>query len=610
MNIKLILVCTILVLFAFVDTGHAKSGRRKSGGFSGWGSGSRTRTTPRPRPTQNSQTPHQQPNPGGSNPDKIGWNVPDKTPTRTNTAVRPSAPVDEHSSKTSASNVQSGYSPSGGYPRQPAANPYNTNSHPQGGQPYNPPVGQGYNPSMGQGYNPSIGQSYHPSVGQGPYNPSVGGYPSYGQSYGQPYGSPMGQVPQQTILVQGGQRAGIGQLAKEALVFAGVSAGVKAVANRLIPGGIDGRGSSSGVAPAAAAPSHTEITYNNYYNNGTAPAPAPAAGSEPAAAGAAVAAAAPAASAAPAGQPAAQPAAEASQTSQSSAGTNSAPPSNANSQDAALNNPSPLGFVTSNDDIKKLTESLAGKDTNNAFKYITINLQGQKKDDSTTDDAPEPLLDVKAEAYETPTVKAVLALHDNYEFDVKTKEIVTPEERREEAELLDKILETEVMKTTMKFLADKGYIEDDVYEFKDTMKRIWFSQFKRIDGDASSSSFETVFLAEKFDSDIIGLHDWIYYAKQEADKKLNYLGYIKEVKLGDKGAVLKVRSSLNDIVQPITTILVGASPELEFALYTMCFFTRPNNACPISIGGSEFMIIVSRINYFGKDIMISGYPDI
>ena len=71
-----------------------------------------------------------------------------------------------------------------------------------------------------------------------------------------------------------------------------------------------------------------------------------------------------------------------------------------------------------------------------------------------------------------------------------------------------------------------------------------------------------------------------YYAKQEADKKLNYLGYIKEVKLGDKGAVLKVRSSLNDIVQPITTILVGASPELEFALYTMCFFTRPNNALP------------------------------
>lgn len=137
------------------------------------------------------------------------------------------------------------------------------------------------------------------------------------------------------------------------------------------------------------------------------------------------------------------------------------------------------------------------------------------------------------EAYEIPTVKAVIALHDNYELNVKTKETVTSEERKEESELLDKILETDVMKSMMKFLADKGYIQDDEYEFKDTMKRIWFSQFKRIDGDASSSGFETVFLAEQFDSDIIGLHNWIYYAKQEAEKKVNYLGYMKEVKLGD-----------------------------------------------------------------------------
>lgn len=137
------------------------------------------------------------------------------------------------------------------------------------------------------------------------------------------------------------------------------------------------------------------------------------------------------------------------------------------------------------------------------------------------------------EAYEIPTVKAVIALHDNYELNVKTKETVTSEERKEESELLDKILETDVMKSMMKFLADKGYIQDDEYEFKDTMKRIWFSQFKRIDGDASSSGFETVFLAEQFDSDIIGLHNWIYYAKQEAEKTVNYLGYMKEVKLGD-----------------------------------------------------------------------------
>lgn len=617
MNIKLILICTILVLFVFVDIGDAKSSRRRTGS-SGWGSVFRSRSTPRPRTSQTSHNTYQQSGQGGSSPDKIGWNVADKKPsgTNTNTGPKPSAPVSEHSAKTSATNVQSGYNPSGGYPRPPASNPYHTNSNPN--QPYNPSAGQGYNPSVG-GYNPSLGHGYNPAPGQGYYNPGggvhpppYGAQPSYGgynPGFGQPsFGQSMGQVPQQTVLLQQAPKPGIGQLAKEAFVFAGVSAGVNAAVNRLIPGGIYGtRGTGGGGTGSGSGVTHTEITYNNYYNNGTALAPAPNSDQ-------------PAAAVTPAGQPAAnsqsqptqsavQPAAEAPQASQNNAGTNTSP-NNPNSQESTQNNPNPLGFVTSNDDIKKLTESLFEKEKNSAMKYITINLQGQKKDDSTSDDASEPLLTVKDEAYEIPTVKSVIALHDNYELDVKTKETITPEERKEESDLLDKVLETDVMKATMKFLIDKGYIENDEYEFKDTMKRIWFSQFKRIDGDASSSGFETVFLAEQFDSDIIGLHNWIYYAKQEADKKLNYLGYIKEVKLGDKGAVLKVRSSLNEIVQPVTTLFVGTSPELEFALYTMCFFTRPNNACPISFGGTEFVIFVSRINYFGKDILISAYPDI
>ncbi|CAL7943093.1 unnamed protein product [Xylocopa violacea] len=631
MNVKLICISTIIVLLVFANTGDGKSTRRRTGSSSGWGFASRSRTTPRPRTSHTSYDTHQQ-NQGGSNPGKIGWNVPPSNkPTGTNTAPKPSAPVSEQAAKTSATNVQSGYSPSGGYPRQPANNPYHSNTNP--GQPYNPSVGQGYNPPIGQGYNPSLGHGYNPAPGAG-YSPGLGahtpygGQPSYGgynPGFGQPSYSPsMGQMPQQTILLQS-QKPGIGQLAKEAFVFAGVSAGVNAVANRLIPGGIYGtRGTSSSGGGGDAVP-HTQITYNNYYNNGTAPAPAPnaehpaappAAGAEqPAALPAAGAVPGvqplpqPAADAVPGVQPLAQPAADAPQISQTNAGTNSAPQSNSNAQDSAQNNPNPLGFVTTNEDIKKLTESLYEKEQS-ALKYITVNLQGQKKDDSTNDDAPEPLLKVTDEAYEIPTVKAVIALHDNYEFDVKTKETVTPEKRKEESELIDKILETDVMKAVMKFLADKGYIENDEFEFKDTLRRIWFSLFKRIDGDASSSGFETVFLAEQFDSDVIGLHNWIYYAKQETEKKLNYLGYIKELKLGNKAEVLKVRSSLNGVVQPVTTIFVGTTPELEFALYTMCFFTRPNNLCPISLGGSEFMIIVSRINYFGKDILVSGYPDI
>lgn len=143
------------------------------------------------------------------------------------------------------------------------------------------------------------------------------------------------------------------------------------------------------------------------------------------------------------------------------------------------------------------------------------------------------LLDVKPEAYEIPTIKSTLALYDNYEMDVKTKETITPDEREKQTELLDKFLETDVFKAAMKFLVDKEFILNDEYEFKDTLKRIWFSQFQRVEGNPSSSGFEAVFVAEKLDSYIIGPQNWIYFAKQEAQKNIDYRGYIKDLKLGD-----------------------------------------------------------------------------
>lgn len=188
----------------------------------------------------------------------------------------------------------------------------------------------------------------------------------------------MGQIPQQTLFVQQAQRPGIGQLAKEAFVFAGVSAGVNAAVNRLLPGGIYGtRGTGGG--------SHTEITYNNYYNNGTAPVPI--SNAEQSVVNAAQSTT--TSTVQSQSTQTAQSAVETSQTSQN-ADTNNASPTNTNSQESAQNNPNPLGFITSNDDIKKLTENLFEKEKNNALKYITINLQGQKKDDNTSDDAAEP----------------------------------------------------------------------------------------------------------------------------------------------------------------------------------------------------------------------------
>ncbi|XP_070525174.1 endoribonuclease Arlr isoform X2 [Cardiocondyla obscurior] len=472
---------------------------------------------------------------------------------------------------------------------------YNNPSYPGGHAPY----GQAYNPSMHHNAPPAYtpyggGQSY------GGYGGQSFGQPSYAQpSYVQPA---IAQAPALTVLQP--SRPGIGQLAKEALVYSSVSAGVSAAVNRLLPGGIYGRSpsyGSEGGGGGGGGGSRTEITYNNYYynqstpNNGEASAAQPANnnnGGAPVNSGAASSA-----------TPVVQPPPEGEKKTEAPSNTNSPSSQPENSQPATPNYP------ISNDEVKKLSESLFEVDKNNAYKFITVNLQGETKEDGTGDDAPSPLLDVKPEAYEIPTIKSVLALHDNYEMNVKTKETVTSDERKEEAELLDKFSETDVFKTAMKFLADKGFIPNDEYEFKDTLKRIWFSQFQRVEGEPSSSGFEAVFVAEKLDSFMIGPQNWIYFAKQEAQKNLDYRGYIKDIKLADKGEAIKIRSAFNipDTKHSITTLLVGLSPELEMALYTMCFYLRPNDVCPISLGGKDINLVSTRFNYFGKDILIAGF---
>lgn len=220
-------------------------------------------------------------------------------------------------------------------------------------------------------YPQSHGQSH--GLPYQPYQPPHGGYSSPGHGYNPSVGTP--------IIVQG-SKPGIGQIAKEAFVYAGVSAGVNAAVNRILPGGIYGHsgGSSSHVSPSGVVPTHTQITYNNYYNNGSAPAPAD--GSQPQ------------------NQNAPQPAVPlATQTPAASANApaaNNSPPAadagsnqNSNPPPAAANNPPPPDFPQSADEIQKLTEDLFKKDINNVFHHITVNLQGQKKDDSTNDDAPE-----------------------------------------------------------------------------------------------------------------------------------------------------------------------------------------------------------------------------
>ena len=41
-------------------------------------------------------------------------------------------------------------------------------------------------------------------------------------------------------------------------------------------------------------------------------------------------------------------------------------------------------------------------------------------------------------------------------------------------------------------------------------------------------------------------------------------------------------------------MLVGPSPELEIALYTLCYLTRANRNCYVSLADTEFTIWTSK----------------
>ncbi|EFN80023.1 Placental protein 11 [Harpegnathos saltator] len=270
--------------------------------------------------------------------------------------------------------------------------------------------------------------------------------------------------------------------------------------------------------------------------------------------------------------------------------------------------------TVTDEDLEKLTETLYIKEMNNANQYITLNLQQKTTSGSPTDQAPQPLLTVSAEAFQIPTIQRVLSIFDNYQLDTHMDEYISPVQRQEEKLLIDTFLSTSVMSAAMRFLADKGFVQQDYYKYRDTLRGIWFNLFSRGQGKIGSAGFEQAFMAETRQADsgteIYGLHNWIYFNAEETKRHIDYLGYMNKVDLGNKGSIVKVYVKFNGHDKPVTTMFVGTSPELEMALYTVCFYARPNGKCPVSLGGTKFNIVTYKFKYRGQDLIGTAYPEI
>lgn len=261
-------------------------------------------------------------------------------------------------------------------------------------------------------------------------------------------------------------------------------------------------------------------------------------------------------------------------------------------------------------ELQTLSEELLRKDVNNAAKYITVNYQEKTTGMSKDDKAPLPLLTIAPEVWNITTVQKMLPLLDNYERDTSVNEYVTAQERNEENAFLDAIMSTTVIRHLMSFLKDKGYITPDPKQQRDYLKQMWFGLYSRGKGKISSSGFEHVFVSELKNGEVLGLHNWIYFSKEESANRINYLGYLKYVTFNNKGAILKIHINQQGVDKPINSMFIGTSPELEIALYTLCYVTRVDNDCNLKLDSKDIKIITFNYRYRSKNYIGSAFPQI
>lgn len=257
-------------------------------------------------------------------------------------------------------------------------------------------------------------------------------------------------------------------------------------------------------------------------------------------------------------------------------------------------------------ELRAASEELLTLDT--GLPQPVVNVQGQTSGNSASDAAPRPLItSVQQAAMSTETVTLMRQLLDNYEPQTSRQEMQTSAERAEENRFLEAVMRTPLMQRLEAILQQKGVLQG---RLRDTLKLIWFTQYTRGGQQLSSSGFEHVFVGEVKNSKVSGFHNWLSFLKEEGEGDLDYKGYLKKLDFGNKGEIIKMRFVWLGDNKPVGTVFIGTTPELEMALYTLCFLVKPNARCPLQLASKRFQIQTWTQQYQGKTLVGSAYPEI
>jgi poly(U)-specific endoribonuclease len=111
-----------------------------------------------------------------------------------------------------------------------------------------------------------------------------------------------------------------------------------------------------------------------------------------------------------------------------------------------------------------------------------------------------------------PTFSRFCSLLDNYNPNEGCREVITSEERQEQAAFIEEISRTAPIKYLHRYLSRKGIVSENYQDFKRRLTALWFDLYGRGGTSGSSSAFEHVFVGEikqRGEEEVSGFHNWI-----------------------------------------------------------------------------------------------------
>ncbi|KAI9216518.1 Endoribonuclease XendoU [Blastocladiella britannica] len=248
-------------------------------------------------------------------------------------------------------------------------------------------------------------------------------------------------------------------------------------------------------------------------------------------------------------------------------------------------------------------------------KHYTLDIQQGKSMHQQGDVAHKPLFaSVDKPAFMAiPTFAAFYALLDNYVDETGVAEHVSQDEARENRVFIDAVVETECSRVVLDHVNREGWWKGGKREWAAFLLDLWFSLYSR-ESRNDSSAFEHVFVGEIRNGQVIGFHNWITIFIAERKKVLDYQGYIwprrrHASQPSNDGNLLKLQFLYKGKTKPLSTCMIGVSPEFELMLYTLAYLSG-RDKLPCYIDESECEIVVHKMFKAGKSHIGSSYLDI